>query len=146
MKFLDRPFGRLDDRFSDHVGGRLDRRLGGRLLWLLLGLAALGGAACGGGTSPSDGAATDGCAAHSQSHCGEGGAAGDGGPNGGSDGSTDGGAGLLGPCLVNEDCTSRLCHYYLGKGASFCTKPCTSDGDCPAPSPGCNQMGVCRIQ
>jgi hypothetical protein len=54
-------------------------------------------------------------------------------------------AGFLAPCSANADCASMLCHYYPGVGSSFCSKPCSTAADCPAPSPGCNGMGVCRI-
>jgi hypothetical protein len=47
-------------------------------------------------------------------------------------------------CTDNGQCASGLCHPYPARGASFCTIPCTRDGDCPAPSPGCNGMGVCK--
>lgn len=49
------------------------------------------------------------------------------------------------PCWDNAQCASGTCFDYAVKG-TFCTKPCTSDADCPSPTfMGCNAMGVCRI-
>ena len=65
-------------------------------------------------------------------------------PTGGAGGT--GGAALLGfmeTCTEDEECESGLCHNYNAKGPK-CTIPCQSDGDCPLPSPGCNNMGVCK--
>jgi hypothetical protein len=53
--------------------------------------------------------------------------------------------GFLAPCNANSDCASMLCHSFPGAGGDFCTLPCTKDSECPAPSPGCNPQGVCRI-
>jgi hypothetical protein len=58
---------------------------------------------------------------------------------------SDGGLGLYAPCSGNGDCASGVCHDYPMRG-TFCTKPCTAASDCPAPSPGCTPMGVCRVQ
>ncbi len=52
-------------------------------------------------------------------------------------------AGFLEVCEVNEDCESALCHVYQAKG-TFCTLGCDGPEDCPAPSSGCNMMGVCK--
>lgn len=49
------------------------------------------------------------------------------------------------PCWDNAQCSSGMCFDYAVKG-TFCTKPCSSDADCPSPTfMGCNGMGVCRI-
>lgn len=64
----------------------------------------------------------------------------------GAGGSGGGGGALLGfmeTCAANEDCASGVCHTYNAKGPK-CTIPCQVDGDCPLPSPGCNNMGVCK--
>lgn len=53
---------------------------------------------------------------------------------------------LFAPCTTNDECESGLC-FELGMGQRICTKPCTAATaatDCPAPSPGCNNKGVCR--
>jgi hypothetical protein len=60
--------------------------------------------------------------------------------------SSDGGLPLFAQCTANADCASGICHYYPARATSYCTKPCTTDGDCPPPSPGCTLvMGVCRV-
>jgi hypothetical protein len=69
-------------------------------------------------------------------------------PDGGADSGTDaaGDGGLLpfmSPCTTNEMCDTNLCFNFPSRGP-HCTKTCTSDTDCPAPSPGCNPQGVCR--
>lgn len=46
-------------------------------------------------------------------------------------------------CTASSDCASDLCYAY-GEGGMLCTQMCTTDADCPAPSPGCNMMGICR--
>jgi len=35
------------------------------------------------------------------------------------------------------------CDDFPAKG-QFCSKPCKVATDCPAPSPGCNMMGICK--
>jgi len=47
-------------------------------------------------------------------------------------------------CWDNAQCASDLCFDYKVRG-TFCSKACASNTDCPAPSPGCNGMGVCRM-
>ena len=47
-------------------------------------------------------------------------------------------------CLDNKQCTSGVCFLYTVRG-QFCTLACMSNADCPAPSLGCNGMGVCRL-
>jgi hypothetical protein len=53
--------------------------------------------------------------------------------------------GFLCPCSPSgEACASGLvCFDFPAKGAA-CTKTCSTASDCPAPSPGCNNMGVCK--
>lgn len=92
------------------------RRAVGFVLGLLL-------AACGGGTS-----------ADSDAQCA----------------SLDGGAGagsitFLSPCDPCDPaaCSTGLCFSFNSKGP-LCSKACTADSDCEAPSPGCNNMGVCK--
>ncbi len=46
-------------------------------------------------------------------------------------------------CTGNDDCSSCLCHSYNAAGL-LCSKSCMRDEDCEAPSPGCNNMGVCK--
>ncbi|MEZ4297481.1 MAG: hypothetical protein R3B70_21145 [Polyangiaceae bacterium] len=52
-------------------------------------------------------------------------------------------AAFMEDCTVNEDCESSLCFSYTAKGQK-CTLPCTTDSDCPPPSTGCNNKGVCK--
>ncbi len=47
------------------------------------------------------------------------------------------------PCWDNAQCQSGLCFDYAVKG-QFCSLRCSTSADCPAPSLGCNGMGVCR--
>jgi hypothetical protein len=47
-------------------------------------------------------------------------------------------------CLDNAQCASGVCFDFKVRG-QFCTKQCNSNADCPAPSPGCNGMGICRV-
>lgn len=47
-------------------------------------------------------------------------------------------------CWDNAECASDLCFDYKVRG-TFCTRICTTNADCPPPSPGCNGMGVCRM-
>ncbi len=50
---------------------------------------------------------------------------------------------LMAPCNDDGQCETGLCYPFNAKGP-HCTKPCDGDGDCPAPSPGCNNMGICK--
>lgn len=66
---------------------------------------------------------------------------------GGAPGTGGGGGGLAGfleACTENADCESNICHEYNGQGVMLCTIECKEDGDCPAPSDGCNGMGICK--
>jgi len=68
------------------------------------------------------------------------------GGTGGSAGGSGGSGGLLGylePCTTDDQCESGLCFPFVSKGP-HCTLPCTTDAECPAPSPGCGGMNVCR--
>jgi hypothetical protein len=63
-------------------------------------------------------------------------------------GATDGLVPFLGPCTMNSDCESMICGDYPAKGGMFCTNKCTmmtAAQDCPPPSPGCNNMGLCKV-
>lgn len=81
-----------------------------------------------------------------------GGSAGSGGGMGGSTSSSSGGAAggggklpFLASCMTDDECETGLCYNYPSKGP-HCTKSCTSDAECPAPSPGCNPKGICKLQ
>jgi hypothetical protein len=51
---------------------------------------------------------------------------------------------FLEACTTNADCESDLCFNFNAKGLK-CTIACTATGPaCPAPSPGCSGMNVCR--
>lgn len=52
-------------------------------------------------------------------------------------------ASFLAICAVNADCESNVCFPFNSKGP-HCTIACNADADCPAPSPGCSHMGVCK--
>lgn len=52
--------------------------------------------------------------------------------------------GFLCPCTDNTQCASQVCNTFPSRGM-FCTKPCTKDTDCPAPSPGCTPKGLCKV-
>ncbi len=55
--------------------------------------------------------------------------------------------GFLEPCTTNDDCASGRCQEYPGKGTQLCTNACTqatAATDCPPPSTGCNNQGVCK--
>ncbi len=47
-------------------------------------------------------------------------------------------------CWDNAQCASGVCFDYKVRG-TFCTQPCSASVACPAESPGCNGMGVCRL-
>ena len=46
-------------------------------------------------------------------------------------------------CDTNEQCETELCFSFNAKGP-HCTHSCVIDADCESPSPGCNNMGVCK--
>ncbi len=75
------------------------------------------------------------------------------GASGGSGGAGTGGAGgaggaallpFMSSCEVDEQCETGLCYPFNAKGP-HCTQACDGPEDCPAPSPGCNLMGVCKV-
>lgn len=72
----------------------------------------------------------------------------DGGP-GGADASVTGTIQYMETCDITDDQCDRsvdpdlVCFNFNAKGP-HCTHPCGGDGDCDAPSPGCNNMGVCK--
>lgn len=78
---------------------------------------------------------------------GQGGAAGQGGSGGGASTGGAGGSGSLLPfmaeCTMSSQCATMLCFQY-NTGPMLCSKQCANDGECPAPSPGCNNMGICK--
>lgn len=57
----------------------------------------------------------------------------------------DGGLQFMSPCNPADDqCPAGTsCDAFPSKGP-HCSKPCKQNSDCPAPSPGCNMMGVCK--
>lgn len=62
---------------------------------------------------------------------------------GGSGGGATTKLGFLETCADDADCESGICHVFNAKGPK-CTLACQSAADCPPPSPGCNNMGVCK--
>lgn len=50
---------------------------------------------------------------------------------------------FLADCAVHADCESDVCFNFTSKGP-HCTRACSADAECPAPSPGCSHMGVCK--
>ena len=50
---------------------------------------------------------------------------------------------FMSECTANDECDTGLCFEYGNKGP-HCTHDCTVDTDCEAPSPGCNNKGVCK--
>jgi len=66
-----------------------------------------------------------------------------------SDAAADGGScstmplGFMCPCLSSAQCASGVCGVFPAKG-NRCTVPCKTAMDCPAPSTGCNMMGICK--
>lgn len=75
-----------------------------------------------------------------------GGGQGGGGGAGGGGGGAGGGGGKLpfmSECMIDEECETGLCYFFNAKGP-HCSSYCGADADCPPPSPGCNNMGVCK--
>lgn len=67
------------------------------------------------------------------------------GPDADAEAAAEGGtAGFLMNCSDNVDCTSNLCFAFNAYGP-HCSKACTKTTDCPPPSPGCSNMGVCKL-
>ncbi len=52
---------------------------------------------------------------------------------------------LYATCEEDADCDSGLCYGFNARGP-HCTRTCDDADDCPAPSPGCNGKGVCKIE
>ncbi|HWL84564.1 MAG TPA: hypothetical protein VNO21_02110 [Polyangiaceae bacterium] len=50
---------------------------------------------------------------------------------------------LMQPCDRDDQCETGLCFPFNAKGP-HCSKRCKSDTDCPSPSTGCSNMGVCK--
>lgn len=53
---------------------------------------------------------------------------------------------FMDPCpsgMDSECMTGLVCFNFQMKGP-HCTHACTTAADCPAPSPGCSGMGVCK--
>ncbi len=61
------------------------------------------------------------------------------------DGACDGARCVGEECSKNGECSTGACFY--GGSRHFCTKTCTSDGDCPSPPylGTCNNQGYCRF-
>lgn len=51
--------------------------------------------------------------------------------------------GLIAACDNDAQCASGLCFLFNAKGPK-CTLRCSVDSDCPPPTAGCNNMGVCK--
>lgn len=70
----------------------------------------------------------------------------DAGGEGGGDAS-DGGLMFMSPCSLSAGAPQcppgTACDDFPAKGP-HCSKPCSVATDCPAPSPGCNMMGICK--
>src|SRR5260221_5838841 len=75
--------------------------------------------------------------------CAPGGTGGASGSDGGAKADASAGLPFMSACMTNAECASGSCYPYNAKGP-HCTKACTSDGDCPSPSPGCAPVGVCK--
>ena len=50
---------------------------------------------------------------------------------------------FMSPCEKDAQCETGLCFVFNAKGPR-CSKPCQTDGDCPAPSPGCSLQKICK--
>ncbi len=59
-------------------------------------------------------------------------------------GGPDAKLGFLAPCSNDVDCETNLCFAFNAYGP-HCSHSCSKITDCPAPSPGCSNMGVCKI-
>ena len=50
-------------------------------------------------------------------------------------------------CQPGPGADAGICNFYQARNELLCTRACTTGtapADCPSPSPGCNNMGVCR--
>jgi hypothetical protein len=47
---------------------------------------------------------------------------------------------------LEPSCTAPdgVCYEFGDRGAYVCTQACATADDCPAPSAGCNNKGVCK--
>ena len=60
------------------------------------------------------------------------------------DAATDGGLlPFMSQCTMDSECDTGKCFPFNAKGPR-CTKACTMNAECPAPSTGCNMMGICK--
>jgi len=50
---------------------------------------------------------------------------------------------FMSECTTDGECESGNCHTFSQQG-TFCTKSCKDTTDCPAPSSGCNNRGICK--
>jgi hypothetical protein len=50
---------------------------------------------------------------------------------------------FMSPCDNNAQCATGNCFNFTSKGP-HCTKSCTQPSECPPPSTGCSNMGVCK--
>ncbi len=50
---------------------------------------------------------------------------------------------FMSTCTTDDECESGQCHLFTQSG-SFCTKDCKTTADCPPPSAGCNNRGICK--
>jgi hypothetical protein len=68
-------------------------------------------------------------------------------PDGASDAGGDGGLMFMSACSMEPGAPQcppgTSCDAFPAKGP-HCSKPCKEATDCPAPSPGCNMMGICK--
>lgn len=51
---------------------------------------------------------------------------------------------FMDPCTDHNQCPTGLCFSFNMKGP-HCSAPCTEPCQCPAPSAGCSNMGICRV-
>jgi hypothetical protein len=49
----------------------------------------------------------------------------------------------MSPCDDDAQCETGLCFPFNAKGP-HCSMACGSPDDCPPPSTGCNNMGICK--
>lgn len=71
---------------------------------------------------------------------------GGGGGDGGKPTTSDAGFGqYMGPCNDTPDCPPAHQCFQFGSKGKACTKSCTVNTDCPAPSPKCNPRQICAL-